>query len=72
MARALLLGKAVHIFLFAAAMAGSSMALLIALYLKGAGSHNTANVLSSAFSRNVITWRGRRPIRTSRYARRTQ
>jgi predicted MFS family arabinose efflux permease len=43
------------IFLFAASMAGSSMALLIALYLKGAGPHNTANVLSSAFSRNVIT-----------------
>jgi len=60
------------IFLFAAAMAGSSMALLIALYLKGAEPHNTANVLSSALSRNITAWRGRRPIRTSRHARRTQ
>ena len=60
------------IFLFAAAMAGSSMALLIALSLKGAEPHNTANVLSSALSRNITAWRGRRPIRTSRHARRTQ
>jgi len=60
------------IFLFAAAMAGSSMALLIALYLKGAEPHNTANVRSSALSRNITAWRGRRPIRTSRHARRTQ
>ena len=60
------------IFLFAAAMAGSSMALLITLYLKRAKPHNTANVLSSASSRNVMTWRGRRPIRPSRHARRTQ
>ena len=45
------------IFLCAAAMAGSSMALLIALYLKGAGPYNTANVLSSAFSRHVTAWR---------------
>jgi MFS family permease len=40
------------IFLFAAAMAGASLALLIARYLKGAGPHNTADVLSSASSRS--------------------
>jgi hypothetical protein len=43
------------IFLFAAARAGSSLALLIALYLKGAWPHNPANALSSASSRNVMT-----------------
>jgi len=60
------------IFLFAAAMAGSSMTLLITLYLKRTEPNNTANALSPAFSRNVIAWRWRRPIRTSRTARRTQ
>ena len=40
------------ISLCAAAMAGSSLALLIALYLRGAGPHDTANVLSSASSRS--------------------
>jgi hypothetical protein len=60
------------IFLFAAAMAGASMALLIARYLKGAGPHNTANVRAPTLSRNVTAWRWRRPIRTSRHARRTQ
>jgi MFS family permease len=42
------------------------------LYLKRVEPNNTANVLSSAFSPNVIAWRWRRPIRTSRNARRTQ
>jgi MFS family permease len=42
------------------------------LYLKRVEPNNTANVLSSAFSRNVIAWRWRRPIRASRHARRTQ
>jgi hypothetical protein len=60
------------IFLFAAAMAGASLALLITRDLKRAAPHNTATVLSSASSRNVMAWRGRRSIRTSRRARRTQ
>jgi MFS family permease len=38
------------IFLFAAAMAGTSLALLITLYLKRAEPHNTAGVLPSAYS----------------------
>ena len=46
------------IFLFAAAMAGSSLALLITRYRTRAEPHNPANVLSSAASRNVMTCEG--------------
>ena len=46
------------IFRFAAAMAGSSLALLIALYRTRAEPYNPANGLSSAASRNVMTCEG--------------
>jgi MFS family permease len=60
------------IFLFAAAMAGSSMAILITLSLKRAEPNTIANALSLEFSRNISAWRWGRPLRTSRHARRTQ
>jgi hypothetical protein len=41
------------IFLFAAAMAGASMALLITLYLTRAEPNNTANVLSRQHFREM-------------------